>query len=500
MKSDSVAIIDFGSQTTQLIARRCRELKVYSQIYPCSISPDALKAISPKAIILSGGPASVHEDASPKVPEGLLTWGIPILGICYGAQSISQVLGGHVSPASHKEFGRAHLTLRKASKLFDGLEHQNVWMSHGDQITSLPQGFETIASTATCPHAAIACERRKIYGVQFHPEVTHSPYGKHLLANFLFKIAGLHPNYELADFAEEEAARIKTIVGNSRVIMALSGGVDSSVAAKLIQKAIGDKLTCIYVNHGLHRLGELDEIATLNPIMIDARERFFSALKGITDPEQKRKIIGAKFIEVFEEESAKYSDAKFLGQGTLYPDVIESQSATGSPSDVIKSHHNVGGLPEYMKLSLIEPLRMLFKDEVRTLGRLLGLSEQWVSRQPFPGPGLAIRIPGEVTPERCELLAKADLIVRQEIQGDYWQTFAVLLPVKSVGVMGDSRRYGETICIRCVESEDGMTADWAYLPQDVLARVSNRIVNEVSGITRVVYDISSKPPSTIEWE
>lgn len=500
MKSDSVAIIDFGSQTTQLIARRCRELKVYSQIFPCTTSPDVLRAISPKAIILSGGPASVHEQASPKIPEDLLSWGIPVLGICYGAQSIAQALGGYVSLASHKEFGRAHLTLRKASKLFDGLEHQHVWMSHGDQIATLPHGFETIASTTTCPHAAIACERRRMYGVQFHPEVTHSPYGKHILANFLFKIAGLHPTYELADFAEEEAMRIQKVVGDSRVIMALSGGVDSSVAAKLIQKAIGDKLTCIYVNHGLHRLGELAEIATLNPIMVDARERFFSALKGITDPEQKRKIIGRTFIEVFEEESAKYPDAKFLGQGTLYPDVIESQSATGGPSDVIKSHHNVGGLPENMKLGLIEPLRTLFKDEVRTLGRLLGLSEKWVSRQPFPGPGLAIRIPGEVTPERCELLAKADFIVREEITGDYWQTFAVLLPVKSVGVMGDSRRYGETICIRCVESEDGMTADWAYLPYDVLAKVSNRIVNEVPGITRVVYDITSKPPSTIEWE
>ena len=500
MTPDFVAIIDFGSQTTQLIARRCRELKVYSQIYPCTVSPDTLKKASPKAIILSGGPSSVHEHASPKIPDGVLSWGIPVLGICYGAQSISQVLGGHVSSASHKEFGRAHLALRKTSKLFDGLGDQNVWMSHRDQISTLPQNFETIASTSTCPHAAIACELRKLYGVQFHPEVTHSPYGKEILANFLFKIADLNPNYELTDFILEETQRIKSIVGDSRVIMALSGGVDSSVAAKLIQNAIGNKLTCIYVNHGLHRLGELDEIASLNPIVIDAKTRFFTALKGISDPEQKRKIIGAKFIEVFEEASAKYADAKFLGQGTLYPDVIESHSATGGPSDVIKSHHNVGGLPADMKLSLIEPLRTLFKDEVRALGRLLGLSEKWVSRQPFPGPGLAIRIPGEVTPERCELLSKADLIVREEIQGDYWQTFAVLLPVKSVGVMGDSRRYGETICIRCVESDDGMTADWAYIPHDILARVSNRIVNEVPGITRVVYDISSKPPATIEWE
>ncbi|MEI6804874.1 MAG: glutamine-hydrolyzing GMP synthase [Myxococcaceae bacterium] len=501
MTSNSVAILDFGSQTTQLIARRCRELKVYSQIFPCNISLEVLKAQNPKAIILSGGPASVNTDFSPTLPQGILELGIPILGICYGVQILSKTLGGQVTACEHREFGSAWIELDQSSRLFDGFEkQQEVWMSHGDQVTQLPTGFKSIASTKTCKNAAVSFETKQIYGVQFHPEVTHTRLGTQILSNFLFKIAKLEPDYELADFLKTETARIKTEVGNSQVIMALSGGVDSSVAAKLIQNAIGDQLISIYVNHGLHRLGEIEEISGLNLHIIDAQERFFKNLAGITDPEQKRKIIGRTFIEVFEEEAQKYPDARFLGQGTLYPDVIESQSASGGPSDVIKSHHNVGGLPEHMNLKLIEPLRTLFKDEVRELGKLLGLPEKWVQRQPFPGPGLAIRILGEVRPDRCKILAQADLIVRQEITGKYWQYFAVLLPVKSVGVMGDARSYGETICVRCIESEDGMTADWAYLPREVLAKISNRIMNEVAGITRVVYDISSKPPSTIEWE
>lgn len=499
MNPSSIAILDFGSQTTQLIARRCRELKVYSQIFPYTTSIESLKNC--KAIILSGGPNSVNTESSPGLPKGLLDLGVPILGICYGLQILTKTLGGQVTTGQYPEFGSTWVKLHQASKLFDNLEEQfEVWMSHEDQVTKLPEGFSNIASTKTCPHAAIACESKKIYGVQFHPEVTHTNSGTQIISNFLFQIARLEPDYTLEDFLETETARIKTLVGDAQVIMALSGGVDSSVAAKLIQNAIGEQLVSIYVNHGLHRLGELEEIKSLNLHIIDAQNRFFENLAGVIDPEQKRKIIGRTFIEVFEEEATKYPNAKFLGQGTLYPDIIESQSPVGGPSAVIKSHHNVGGLPKHMNLKLIEPLRTLFKDEVRELGRLLGLSEQLVLRQPFPGPGLAIRILGEVRPDRCKLLAQADLIVRQEIRGNYWQYFAVLLPIKSVGVMGDARSYGETICVRCVESEDGMTANWAYLPREVLAKISNRIMNEVPGISRVVYDMSSKPPSTIEWE
>src|SRR3989338_2494058 len=424
MTSDLVVILDFGSQTTQLIARRCRELKVYSQIVPYHTSAQALQDLKPKAIILSGGPASVNTQFSPSLPEGLLELKLPILGICYGLQALSKQLGGQVTAAVHREFGSALINL-KASKLFDGLDSQlEVWMSHGDQVTKQPEGFEGIASTQTCPHAAIACDSRKIYGVQFHPEVTHTQLGSRIIANFLFKIAELKPTYELADFLKSEIARIKNWVGDAQVIMALSGGVDSSVAAKLIHHAIGDRLISIYVNHGLHRLGEIEEIQSLNLHIVDAQKLFFNKLSGITDPEQKRKIIGKTFIEVFEQEAQKYPNAKFLGQGTLYPDVIESQSALGGPSDVIKSHHNVGGLPEQMNLKLIEPLRTLFKDEVRELGQLLGLPEKWVQLQPFPGPGLAIRILGEVRPDRCKILAQADLITRQEITGNYWQYFA----------------------------------------------------------------------------
>lgn len=501
MDSCAVAILDFGSQTTQLIARRCRELNVYAEIFPCTITLEQLRSKQPQAIILSGGPASVNADFSPTVPEGIFDLGLPVLGICYGLQATAKALGGRVQGCEAREFGSTQIELQQFSQLFFECEDVlEVWMSHGDQVVELPADFQTLASSQTCPHAAVGSETRKIFGVQFHPEVTHTKAGKQIFSNFLFRIAKLRADYTLTDFLTSETEKIKAQVGDAQVIMALSGGVDSSVAAKLIQNAIGQQLIPIYVNHGLHRLGEIAEIETLKPSIIDARERFFNNLSGVTDPEQKRKIIGRTFIEVFEEQARKYPNAKYLGQGTLYPDVIESQSATGGPSDVIKSHHNVGGLPDDMNLKLIEPLRSLFKDEVRELGRLLGLPEKWVTRQPFPGPGLAIRILGEVTPQRCELLAKADLIVREEISGGYWQYFAVLLPVKSVGVMGDARTYGETICVRCIESEDGMTADWAYLPRAVLARISNRVMNEVSGITRVVYDISSKPPSTIEWE
>ncbi|MBH1989478.1 MAG: glutamine-hydrolyzing GMP synthase [Myxococcaceae bacterium] len=501
MSSQKVLILDFGSQTTQLIARRCRELRVYSEIVPCTVSLEQILDKNPQALILSGGPASVYEENAPVVPRGLLELGLPVLGICYGLQATATALGGVVKSCGKREFGSTSLSILRPHALLEGIEAvSEVWMSHGDQVSDLPQGFEVLGQTPTCPYAVVAAKERAIFGVQFHPEVTHSQPGKQIIANFLFRIAGLKGDYTLQDFLNEEVERIRNQVGDDQVIMALSGGVDSSVAAKLLQNAIGDQLISIYVNHGLHRIGEISEIEALKPHMVDARDRFFTALKGVTDPEQKRKIIGRTFIEVFDEEAKKYPRALFLGQGTLYPDVIESQSTYGGPSAVIKSHHNVGGLPEKMNLKLLEPLRSLFKDEVRELGKLLGLSEYWVNRQPFPGPGLAVRILGEVTPERCELLAQADWIVREEIRGGYWQFFAVLLPVRSVGVMGDARSYGETICVRCIESEDGMTADWAYLPREVLARISNRIMNEVAGITRVVYDISSKPPATIEWE
>ncbi|MES2504325.1 MAG: glutamine-hydrolyzing GMP synthase [Myxococcota bacterium] len=500
MHSNFVAILDYGSQTTQLIGRRLREFKVFSEIFPYHIDIETLKAHAPKAIILSGGPNSAHSKDAFPLPEGLLELGLPILGICYGAQILTQTLGGLVSPSEHHEYGRSFISLQRTSLLFKGLDHQEVWMSHGDQIARLPEGFVTLASTPTCPHAGIACEERKIYGVQFHPEVTHTVHGRQILTNFLFEIAKVKPTYELSDFLSEETARIKEQVGDAQVIMALSGGVDSMVAAKLVQNAIGDQLIPIYVNHGLHRLGEIAEIEAVKPQIVDARARFFEGLKGVTDPEEKRKVIGRLFVEIFDEESKKFPNVQFLGQGTIYPDVIESPSRDGGPSDGIKTHHNVGGLPEIMNLKLVEPLRTLFKDEVRDLGKLLGLPEKSLARQPFPGPGFAIRILGEVTEQRCEILAQADAIVRTEIGGGYWQFFAILLPVKSVGVMGDGRRYGETICVRCIESEDGMSADWAYLPREILSRISNRIINEVDGITRVVYDISSKPPATIEWE
>lgn len=512
-----VAILDFGSQTTQLIARRVRELHVYCEVFPCSVSLETLRAFNPQAIILSGGPASVHENESPKLDPAILNMGLPILGICYGMQLLVQHLGGSVVPHSHQEFGRSLLEHNGTSTLFNGVAlTTEVWMSHGDQVAHMPDSLMTIAFTASCPHAAVIHRQLPIWGVQFHPEVTHSQEGTKVLANFLFNIAKLKPTFQMANFLHDKVQQIATQVKDGRVIMGLSGGVDSSVAAVLIHRAIGDRLTCVYVDHGLHRQGELEEIEHLfgevykiDLRIVPASELFLNALAGVTDPEAKRKTIGRLFIEVFEQEARSLDDVRFLGQGTLYPDVIESTSFHGGPSAVIKSHHNVGGLPENMKLQLVEPLRELFKDEVRELGKALGLPKPLLERQPFPGPGLAIRMIGEVTKERLALLRQADAIVREEIQAamsagtlsvHLWQWFAVLLPVKTIGVMGDGRTYGDTIAVRCVESTDAMTADFAPVPMPILGKISNRIINEVRGISRVVYDISSKPPSTIEWE
>jgi GMP synthase (glutamine-hydrolysing) len=518
--SSRVLILDFGSQTTQLIARRVRELEVYCEIVPCTLAVEKVRAWKPDALILSGGPASVHAEGSPRPDKGIWSLGVPVLGICYGMQVMAEDNGGKVTPADHREFGRARLDILSSSDaqlLFKGLAASvDVWMSHGDQVTTLPDGFTVTAKSDTCPNAAVFDAKRKWAGVQFHPEVVHTVDGKHMLARFLFDVAGLSPSWKMGSFAAEKIADIKRTVGDAHVIMAISGGVDSSVAAALIHRAIGTQLTSVYVDHGLHRAGEIEQVRALfkdglkmDVRIVDASERFFAALEGVIDPEQKRKRIGHVFIDVFEEVARDIAGAAFLGQGTLYPDVIESVSFHGGPSAVIKSHHNVGGLPDRMALKLIEPLRELFKDEVRRLGEELGLPHHVVHRQPFPGPGLAIRVLGEVTRARCDLLKKADLIVREEIDGalvkgdivgPLWQWFAVLLPVKSVGVMGDARTYDETVCVRCVKSTDGMTADWVDLPHHILGRISNRIINEVRGVNRVVYDVSSKPPATIEWE
>ncbi len=518
--SDSILIVDFGSQVTQLIARRVREAGVYSEIAPFTSAEAAFHRMQPKGIILSGSPASVPEDGSPRAPQVLFDSGVPILGICYGQQVMSHQLGGEVRPGHETgdggEFGRAFLTVTENCPLFDGLwevgERHQVWMSHGDKVTRFAPGFNIVAISDGAPFAVIADEERKYYGTQFHPEVVHTPDGVKLIANFAHKVCGLSGDWTMAEFRATKIAEIRKQVGSGRVICGLSGGVDSSVAAILIHEAIGDQLTCVFVDHGLLRKDERGQVETMFRdhyniplVVVDAEDRFMAGLAGLTDPEKKRKFIGAEFINVFEEEAKKIGGADFLAQGTLYPDVIESVSFTGGPSVTIKSHHNVGGLPARMNMKLVEPLRELFKDEVRVLGRELGLPDIFVGRHPFPGPGLAIRIPGEVTKERCDILRKADAIYLEEIRnaGLYdaiWQAFAVLLPVRTVGVMGDHRTYDNVCALRAVTSTDGMTADIYPFDSYFLSSVATRIVNEVQGINRVVYDYTSKPPGTIEWE
>ncbi len=514
---ERVLIVDFGSQVTQLIARRLREAGVYCEIHPFNrVDKAMLDDFVPKAVILSGGPASVKAEASPRAPQDVFELGVPVLGICYGEQTICAQLGGDVERSDHREFGRAVVEVIEQSPLFEGVwekgsSHQ-VWMSHGDRVNAIPEGFKIIAQSEGAPFAAIADETRRIYGVQFHPEVVHTPDGAKLLRNFTRNIAGLTGDWSMAAFREEAIARIREQVGDARVICGLSGGVDSSVAAVLIHEAIGEQLTCVFVDTGLMRAGEGEEVVRLFRdsyniplIHVEAEDLFLGKLAGVDDPEKKRKIIGATFIDVFDAEASKIENAEFLAQGTLYPDVIESVSFDGGPSVTIKSHHNVGGLPERMNLKLVEPLRELFKDEVRALGRELGLPEHFVGRHPFPGPGLAIRIPGEVTKEKADILRKADTIYLDEIRkaGLYdaiWQAFAVLLPVRTVGVMGDERTYDHVLALRAVTSTDGMTADYYPFPHEFLGRCATRIINEVRGVNRVVYDVTSKPPGTIEWE
>ena len=517
MTHQTIIVLDFGSQYTQLIARRLRELSVYSEVWAPDTPIDKIRARTPAGIILSGGPKSVSDAGAPRCDPAVYDVGCPVLGICYGMQLMAHALGGRVEPAPHREFGHATVSVVRdrdrsgpAALFADVPDEIRVWASHGDFVAAAPSGFSVVATSTNAPVAAMAHPERHLYALLFHPEVVHTERGLAILRNFAYGVCGCTGDWTMASFVDEAIGRVRAKVGDGRVVCALSGGVDSTVAALIIHRAVGDRLTCIFVDNGVLRLDEASQIRKrferlrLPLVFVDASTLFLDRLAGVVDPEKKRKAIGAAFIEVFEAEAAKLGDVEFLAQGTLYPDVIESISIVGQAS-MIKSHHNVGGLPERMRMQLVEPLRELFKDEVREVGRTLGLDEEFVVRQPFPGPGLAVRILGEVTPERLALLRRADAVVAEEIRRDgwytrLWQSFAVLLPVQSVGVMGDERTYEYTVAIRAVESKDGMTADWARLPHDLLARLSSRIVNDVKGINRVVYDISSKPPSTIEWE
>lgn len=516
LHQDRILILDFGSQVTQLIARRVRESGVYCEIWPFTADAERIRTFAPRGIILSGGPASVTNPDSPRIPDVVFELAVPVLGICYGQQAMCQQLGGRVENSDHREFGRAFVDILEDCSLFRGAwargGREQVWMSHGDRVAELPPGFRIVAVSEGAPYAVIADEGRRLYGVQFHPEVVHTPHGAALLRNFTHNVAGCSGTWTMAGFRDMEIARIREQVGTGRVICGLSGGVDSSVAAVLIHEAIGDQLTCIFVDHGMLRAGEAEEVVetfrgrfNIRLVHRDASDIFLKALEGVTDPEIKRKTIGRLFVEVFEEEAGKLGGAQFLAQGTLYPDVIESVSFTGGPSVTIKSHHNVGGLPERMNMKLVEPLRELFKDEVRDLGRELDIPEVIVGRHPFPGPGLAIRIPGDITRDKLDLLRRVDSVFLEEIRaaGLYdaiWQAFAVLLPVRTVGVMGDGRTYDQACALRAVTSTDGMTAEVYPFDFNFLNRVAGRIVNEVRGINRVTYDITSKPPGTIEWE
>ena len=519
MAHQTIVVLDFGSQYTQLIARRLRELSVYSEVWPPNTPAETIRAKNAVGIILSGGPKSVSDTGAPQCDAAVFDLGVPVLGICYGMQLMAHALGGRVEPAPQREFGHATVTITgrpgasgPGSALFADIPGEiRVWASHGDFVSAAPEDFAVVATSANAPVAAMQHPARNLYAILFHPEVVHTERGLEILRNFAYGICGCTGDWTMASFVEEATARIRAQVGGGRVVCALSGGVDSTVAALIIHRAIGDQLTCIFVDNGVLRLNEADQVRNrfarlhLPLVFADASKLFLERLAGVVDPEKKRKIIGATFIDVFEAEAAKLGQVDFLAQGTLYPDVIESVPIVGQAASLIKSHHNVGGLPDRMRMTLVEPLRELFKDEVRVVGRQLGLDPEFVDRQPFPGPGLAVRILGEVTPERLRLLRLADAVVADEVKRDgwytrLWQSFAVLLPVQSVGVMGDERTYEYTAAIRAVESKDGMTADWARLPHDLLARISSRVVNEVRGINRVVYDISSKPPSTIEWE